>query len=115
MVTWRNVLSALTERDETKGMTRFLKMDFGPDLLKNLLGELYKMEILSIMVEGGAYTLRSFISEALWDEARIITGNIKFREGVPAPVVSGNMTEYHVLRDKVSVCTEASNPYLYKI
>ena len=36
-------------------------------------------------MEGGRKTLQSFIDSDLWDEARVFTGGIKFKRGVPAP------------------------------
>ena len=43
--------------------------------------------ILSVLVEGGAATLKSFLEAGLWDEARVITGNKTFKEGLKAPVI----------------------------
>ena len=37
------------------------------------------------MVEGGSITLQHFIDSGLWDEARVITGQEKFGDGISAP------------------------------
>lgn len=53
--------------------------------LSEILKDLHTRNILSLIVEGGAKTLQSFISEHLWDEARVLIGNINFNEGLKAP------------------------------
>lgn len=50
-----------------------------------ILKELYDLKINSLLVEGGATLLNSFIEQNLWDEARIFTGNKPLKEGVNAP------------------------------
>lgn len=47
---------------------------------------LYQLKIQSVLVEGGAQLLQSFIDEGLWDEMRIITNNeLVVPQGLPAP------------------------------
>lgn len=61
--------------------------DQGHDL-KPILADLYRRRILSVMVEGGARLLHSFIEQNLWDEARIITNTeMNIGAGLPAPVL----------------------------
>ncbi len=49
---------------------------------------LYQLNIQSILVEGGAQLLQSFIDAGLWDEARIITNEaLVIGDGLPAPVL----------------------------
>ncbi len=51
---------------------------------------LYRQNIQSIIIEGGAYTLNRFIEKGLWDEARIFTGPVLFRRGIRSPEITGN-------------------------
>lgn len=44
-----------------------------PDLLPQILRSLYELKILSVIVEGGAGLINSFIINGIWDEARVIT------------------------------------------
>jgi diaminohydroxyphosphoribosylaminopyrimidine deaminase/5-amino-6-(5-phosphoribosylamino)uracil reductase len=54
--------------------------------LQEILFSLYKLNIQSVLVEGGARTLQSFIDAGLWDEARIITNETMLIEnGIKAP------------------------------
>lgn len=52
---------------------------------------LYKRQISSIIIEGGAQTLQTFIHENLWDEARVFTGSSLFKDGVKAPQCCGKL------------------------
>jgi len=55
-------------------------------LVHQMLNALYSMNIQSVLIEGGAYLLQSFIDEGLWDEARVITNEqLIIGEGLPAP------------------------------
>lgn len=69
----------------------FSQVDFGKNLIPDILKELYDRKIQSIIIEGGAKTLQSFIDADLWDEARIFTGDISFESGVKAPEISGEI------------------------
>ncbi|MET0391629.1 MAG: bifunctional diaminohydroxyphosphoribosylaminopyrimidine deaminase/5-amino-6-(5-phosphoribosylamino)uracil reductase RibD [Chitinophagaceae bacterium] len=44
-------------------------------LVHQVLQALYELKIQSVLVEGGARLLQSFIDEGMWDEARVITGH----------------------------------------
>jgi diaminohydroxyphosphoribosylaminopyrimidine deaminase / 5-amino-6-(5-phosphoribosylamino)uracil reductase len=60
-------------------------MDFKKSIPEQLMQELYNRSIASLIVEGGCILLESFLSEGLWDEARVFTGNKRFVKGVKAP------------------------------
>lgn len=59
------------------------------DFLTQLVHDLYKRNIQSVIIEGGAQTLQSFISAGLWDEACIFISPENFQEGIKAPSISG--------------------------
>lgn len=61
--------------------------------LNELLGELFNMQIISVIVEGGRRLLDSFIKEGLWDEARVFTGRVVFSSGVRAPLLESKPVE----------------------
>ena len=51
----------------------------------------YKLNIQSILVEGGAKLLQSFIDEKLYDEIRVITDtNLFVQNGLSAPEFDGS-------------------------
>ncbi len=81
-----------------------VKLDNEKTFLVDLINELYRRNILSVIVEGGAKILNSFIAEGLWDEARVFTGIEYFGDGIPAPKIAGEVvTEDQVGEDRLVV------------
>lgn len=55
-------------------------------LVNQLIIALHRLKIQSVLVEGGAHLLQSFIDEDAWDEARVIVNNdLDIPAGLPAP------------------------------
>ena len=77
-----------TEREapECDGV-EYIRIDFGSSVPGQVLRELAARKIDSLLVEGGARLLRSFLDEGLWDEARVETSPVLLGEGVEAPVL----------------------------
>ena len=74
------------------------------DLINNILRELYKQNIQSLIIEGGAKTLQSFIDKNQWDEARIFTANVTLVEGVKSPNIEGEIIyETEINEDKLEI------------
>ena len=63
--------------------------DFDRFVPQYILFQLYLQDIQSVIIEGGAHTLNTFINEGLWDEARIFTGPPVLKDGIKAPRLSG--------------------------
>lgn len=75
------------ERNERVNTVDYVKLDeLSPAAI---LAELYERSIQSVLIEGGAQTLQSFIDAGLWDEARVITGKTVFESGTAAPRIDG--------------------------
>jgi len=55
------------------------------EFIEELITDLYNKEIHSVLVEGGSYLINSFISENIWDEARVFISENTFGEGIKAP------------------------------
>ena len=75
------------------------------NLLPQLLEALYKLSVQSVIVEGGAQLLQSFIDANLWDEARVICNETQTAEsGVSAPQLTNalKVNEESLLTDKIS-------------
>jgi diaminohydroxyphosphoribosylaminopyrimidine deaminase / 5-amino-6-(5-phosphoribosylamino)uracil reductase len=58
----------------------------------NVLSSLWKNQIQSIIVEGGATTLKIFLENNQWDEVRVFKSPRTFQKGIPAPVVQGKIS-----------------------
>lgn len=52
-----------------------------------MLSELYRRGVQTLLVEGGARTLQSFIADGLWDEARVELASQLLGDGVAAPAM----------------------------
>ncbi len=59
--------------------------------ISDVLSELYSLSLQSVIIEGGRKTLQRFIDSNLWDEARVLHGNVEFKKGVHAPKLSGKL------------------------
>jgi len=58
---------------------------FKDNVLELILHELYKRNINSVLVEGGAKLLNSFIDSGSWDEANVEVSEQRIIDGVAAP------------------------------
>lgn len=73
------------KHEEENGVT-FYKLSSGEDIISGLLNALYRLKIQSVLVEGGARLLQSFIDQNYWDEARVITNEqLIIESGINAP------------------------------
>jgi len=63
----------------------FVEHDFESDNLRALLKSIFERNIHSVMVEGGAQLLNSFIASGLWDEANVEIAPSTILSGVLAP------------------------------
>ncbi len=64
------------------------------DFLTHLVHDLYRRNIQSVLVEGGAQTLQGFIQAGLWDEACVFISPQRFDDGIRAPEISGVLVTY---------------------
>jgi diaminohydroxyphosphoribosylaminopyrimidine deaminase/5-amino-6-(5-phosphoribosylamino)uracil reductase len=71
----------------------YVKLNFDDNVLISIMDDLYKRSIQSIIIEGGAKLLNSFIINNLWDEARVFTGPVNFEKGIRAPEFDFNPIE----------------------
>ena len=66
-----------------------IELDFNQDILPQIMQVLVREKIQSLIVEGGACLLNSFIVAGLWDEAFIETSEIGLGQGVKSPHIGG--------------------------
>lgn len=100
------------QRETISGQVHYVRVPFA-DLLPSLMTRLYQANILSLIVEGGAQLLSSFIAADLWDEARVVTSPHMLAEGVQAPRgLEGNkVISSDSGVDKLDVYTNFSNRF----
>jgi diaminohydroxyphosphoribosylaminopyrimidine deaminase/5-amino-6-(5-phosphoribosylamino)uracil reductase len=81
-------------------------------LVQQIMNALYQLKIQSVLVEGGAKLVQTFIDEGLWDEARIISNTgLAIGNGLPAPQLlhACKTEEQFIFSDKVEIFEPAEN------
>ena len=76
------------------------------NLVNQIVNALYQMKIQSVIVEGGARLLQSFIDEEMWDEARIIKNEeLIINNGLAAPEleIKNAKQEIKILGDSIKI------------
>ena len=83
--TQKTLIFTSKKPDTNFQQTDFVLIDNKKNIELQILEELYKREIQSVVVEGGKIVLDALISQNLWDEARVFTGDNFFKSGIKAP------------------------------
>lgn len=85
-----SVLTLVFTGKEMQGIpnVEYVRIDFSQDVLFQVLNNLYKRKIDSLMVEGGPFLLEQFIRAGLWDKIRIETAPVSLGGGIKAPDVT---------------------------
>lgn len=79
-------------------------IDFSQNIAKQINDLLFIKHINSVIIEGGAKTLQTFLDEGLWDEARVFTGTTIFKKGIKAPKIIGKIiSESQLLTDILKI------------
>lgn len=84
----------------------YYKLEKNKGLVAQLKAALYQLKIQSVLVEGGAKLLQSFIDEGVWDEIRMISNvQLSIGNGLTAPEITGAVkTEEQILyTDKIEI------------
>ena len=97
-IVFNNIKSATIDK------TTYLKADFN-NLNEDILNQLYNRNILSLIVEGSAITINSFIATNLYDEIRVFTADKFLKNGVNSPELPDiNLIETSIINnDKLEI------------
>jgi diaminohydroxyphosphoribosylaminopyrimidine deaminase/5-amino-6-(5-phosphoribosylamino)uracil reductase len=83
----KTIVFTYLEKDDNEFLN-YHQLNKDENMLTQILVELYEQQIQSVIVEGGAKLLQSFIDEGLWDEARVITNRqLTIGNGLAAPIL----------------------------
>jgi len=86
-------------RDRTPGKIMYYQVTHDLDLVHQIVNALYQLNIQSVMVEGGAILLQSFINEGIWDEARrIVNSQLTIGKGLNAPELKN-----HTVKETINI------------
>lgn len=89
-------------KPDTRNVT-YVVIDFGRDVLSQILRILHERKIQTLLVEGGCCLLQSFLDAGLWDEIYIEHATFPLHQGVEAPhVPSGHLSDIS-FRDGIAV------------
>ncbi|MBS1602140.1 MAG: bifunctional diaminohydroxyphosphoribosylaminopyrimidine deaminase/5-amino-6-(5-phosphoribosylamino)uracil reductase RibD [Bacteroidetes bacterium] len=84
----RTIVFNLVRHGEDGPMLSYYQLAGDSSLVHQLSVALYQLKIQSVLVEGGARLLQSFIDEGYWDEARVITNTkLELPGGLSAPAL----------------------------
>jgi diaminohydroxyphosphoribosylaminopyrimidine deaminase / 5-amino-6-(5-phosphoribosylamino)uracil reductase len=96
-----------TIREGEESNLHYYKIDGSVDIIQQICTALFKLKVQSVLVEGGAKLLQSFIDADLWDEARVITNQNLFTvNGLPAPVLQKYSSSEKIdsTGDDITIC-----------
>jgi len=85
------------KENRESGNNHFIQIDFTANVLQQILTKIYQLNIQSITIEGGPNTLQQFISQNLWDEARVFTTTHQILTGKRAPELHGKLIQETVI------------------
>ncbi len=79
------VFNAKIHSEESEWLT-YYQVTEDVNLVHQIVNALYQLKIQSVIVEGGAKLLQSFIDEGMWDESKIIRNEqLAITDGLKAP------------------------------
>ncbi len=79
-------------------------VDYSNEVADQICKRLHQHQVQSVIIEGGALTLKTFIDSGLWDEARIFRGAVNFKKGIKAPAIEGHEVENRMLdQDQLTI------------
>lgn len=87
------------------GFVEMVKMDFDVNFFRSLFNYFYDLKINSLLVEGGATTLKQFIDHNAFDEIHVFKSNqVAFENGLISPDFQGNLLhQERLMQDAYSI------------
>lgn len=103
------------KKEEQSSNIKYVRVDYSAEVLPQLMNRLYETKVQSLIVEGGAVLLQSFIKAALWDEARVFEANTVMENGLQAPTLinAKHIFSNSVGSDKLQFYTNMNMTYPY--
>lgn len=100
-----------TVKQEENENLIYYKIDKEKNVVSEILNALYQLNIQSVIVEGGAKLLQSFIDAGLWDEASVISNEeLVIKNGLTAPNLTSalKVDEEKILSDRIEYYTRTN-------
>lgn len=106
----QNTICYNTIRNEQYNNLQFVQLQ-ERDFISQLVTDLYIRKIQSVIIEGGAETLKLLIQTGLWDEARVFQSAILFESGIAAPESGGYPIERQEIGNDILQVYQNFNGY----
>lgn len=93
-----------TIKHENDGNLSYYQITGDVSIVHQIANALYQLKLQSVIIEGGAKLLQSFIDEGYWDEARVITNtDLKSEQGITSPQLPNHqlVKEEKILSDRI--------------
>ncbi len=87
IITDKQHIKEYTNLQESNETVEVTGIDFNGNVIRQVMNELHKRGIQSVLVEGGRTLLQSFIDSGYWDEAYVETSIVNAGQGVKSPVL----------------------------
>lgn len=100
------------KKQEDGAMLSYYQLDKSQDDLQQIMQALHSEKLQSVIVEGGAKLLQTFINAGLWNEARLISNEeLIIGDAVKAPVLKDHelVSEKRIGTDLISFFVKKSN------
>ena len=98
-------------KHEENDNLNFYRVTKDVNLIHQIVNALYQMKIQSVIVEGGARLLQSFIDEGVWDEARVIKNEkLIIENGLAAPELP-----LSPVREEKTMLNDSINTYFKEV
>ena len=94
----KTILFSKNKNTVSSENTIFEVIDFQENIAQQIVERLYQHQIQSVIIEGGAQIIQTFIDTNLWDEGRVFIGNSKFGNGIKAPVLNKTPSKKEKIR-----------------
>jgi diaminohydroxyphosphoribosylaminopyrimidine deaminase/5-amino-6-(5-phosphoribosylamino)uracil reductase len=85
----------------------YVWIDFSQNSVEQILRRLFERNIFSLLVEGGAKTLSTFIEKKLWDEAFVEISNTSLFSGIKAPDIQTERAKIYQYFDSFQIRLES--------
>ena len=86
------------KQKESSQELEYITIDFSLNILPQIMDHLYRKGIQSVLVEGGAVLLQSFIDLGLWDEIFVEQTSLLLTNGIKSPKIKNNSVSSVTLR-----------------
>ncbi len=87
------------QKDESDNYVQYIKCENGASLVPEIMADLYRRKIQSVLIEGGTRLLQECVDLEVWDEARIFTSVQSFNQGIRAPGFGGKLIEKQQIQE----------------